>query len=253
MAKKGPKKKETRQIKAEEPSPARTFADSARPFPLWGKFLIGFVVLGQLAVLSIFCMGMIDVVDLLKKSVDPVFVKQQARTIADFADPLPAGFEYRMGFSVTSSGVVSIVYQPDQSEIMFGMLPEVESTARERVDSFVDNGIPNVTGAMKVEEKSTLEVGGRSFEYSRATASDGAKNSISVLIACTVLPNKRAILIFGRTPGSKFNMDAANKLFGAVRRFNVPDGKSTAEKSGVLNVPGDKSADPVKTAETPKP
>lgn len=222
MAKKGPKKKDVRQAKTSPPSVAPAFAETPRSFPLWAKLIIGFVVAGQIGVLSIFCSSMIGIVDLLKQSVDPVYVKKNALLIADFPDPLPKGFEYRMGFAVTSSGVVSIVYQPDQSEFMFGILPEIESSARERVDSFVDNGIPNVSGALKVVEKSTLTLAGKTFETSLATASDGGKNAISVLIGCAVLPNKRAILIFGRTPGNKFNMDKAKILFDSIHKFNVP-------------------------------
>lgn len=229
MAKKGPKKKEIRQTKVQAESPVPFSAN--RPFPLWAKLVIAFVVTGQLGLLFVFCTAMINVVDLLKQSVDPVYVKQNAKAIADFADPLPAGFEYRMGFAVTSSGVVSIAYKPDQSEFMFGAPPETDlTTARQRVDAFVENGIPNVAGTLKAEEKSTIEIAGRPFEYTRATSGGAPKDAVTVFIAATVLPNNRAILIFARTPGPKFNMDAARTLFAAVKKFNVPSGIDSAVK-----------------------
>lgn len=233
MAKK-PKKKDVRQLqaKAQTGSPP-SFAEAARPFPLWAKLLIAFVIVGQIGLLTFFCSAMIGMVDLLKQSVDPVYVKERARLIVELPDPLPKGFEYRMGFAVTSSGVVSIVYQPDQTEFMIGAPPEQDLTsARQRVDNFIENGIPNVTGTLKVEEKSTLDVGGKTFEFTRATAGDGGKNSTAVFIACTVLPNRRSILLFGRTPGSKFNQTAATVLFNSISKFNVPDGSDAAQKAG---------------------
>lgn len=242
MAKKGPKKKEIRQANAQAESPVSFSAP--RPFPLWAKILIALVITGQLGLLIVFCTGMINIVDLLKQSVDPVYVKQHAKAIADFADPLPAGFEYRMGFAVTSSGVVSIAYKPDQSEFMFGAPPETDlTTARQRVDAFVENGIPNVAGTLKAEEKSTVDIAGRTFEYTRATAGGAKKDAVTVFIAATVLPNNRAILIFARTPGPQFNMSAAKTLFAAVRKFNVPSGlESAAKPSASGNIAGSTEA-----------
>lgn len=223
MTKKGSRKKEKQNAKAD--AKTKEASPVSRGFPIWARILIVFVVLAQLGVVALASVSMGNIVQMIRQSMDPVFIKENAKNIAEFPEPLPQGFSFRMGTSLFNSSMVNVLYAPDQTEIMFGLLPKIENgdaSARQLVDGYAEKGIPNVTDELKIDEKKKMDIAGLPFEYVLGTNTDPSNKTSGIFIACSLLNDKRAVMIFARTPSAKFNMDAGKKLFESIKNFAPP-------------------------------
>ena len=250
MARKIPKKKESNNNNpAEKSRPISSSFDSAN-FPLWSKVLIGFMLTVQVGLVALLCSSMSNAVILIRQSMDPVYIRQRAVEIAEFQDPLPKGFSYRMGTSMFGSSMINILYEPEETDYMFGVLPQSDKldSARQMLDKYAQNGIPNIAEDLKVESQGQMSIGLQNFEYDIAS-SNTAGRPMSVLIACSIPIDRKPILLCVRTPDKKINMDVAKNFFGSIKKFNIgpaylPEG-TKPDSAGAKPVEKSKAGEPL--------
>lgn len=228
MAKKPKKKKEGKQ------SAEATVAVLSYPF--WAKFVVAVVIFSWCGFAALFSGGLYASVQFLQKATDPVYVAQKAKTVADFAYPLPDGFKYTFTGSMLNFNVVTVMYEPDGSVFVIGTKPIAEmktDDARKVVDNPGEFNLPYLYVDMKVESKGSMEVGGRTLEYVAGSATDQKERTMGSFIGCAMLKDKNsALIVYAITPDqpskpgevvearqTAFNLKAANKLFSAIKGF----------------------------------
>lgn len=233
MAKKPKKKKEEK--------PAQKTA-LPKPYPWWAKLLVCLSVLtfGGLAIF--FSLTVYSAVTMVRQAQDPVFIATALKSICKI-DTLPPGFKYQLAASVFGANMVYLVHEPDGSGFMLGVLPPTEKrdeNARVLADSMADQGIPSVARELKILDKGAIDVAGEKLEYVLGEAPDQSGNQIGGFIGCAILKDRRALLVYGVTPGKKnrekpaqengvklssetehsvFNMAVAKELFSSIKSF----------------------------------
>lgn len=231
MAKRPKVKKEQAELNS-EPDNSKKIAASTR-YPLWAKLIIACVLTGWLAFLGCFSYLLFACVQLLKVATNPAVVAQESRKIARFPDKLPEGFKYTFTGLPFSYSLMTVTYVPDATVFVIGTKPTSDlgtDDARKLVQNPKDFGLPNVYGEMNVESQGNLDVAGRKMEYVSGYSSNGKERAIGCFIGCAMLENKNALIVYAVTPvnpqddssanqKASFDLDAAKKLFAAIKGF----------------------------------
>ena len=212
------------------------------PYPIWARIVVALVLTGWLAFLGVSTYFGFGLVQLLKEATDPVLVARDARQIAQFPEPLPAGFKYTFTGIPFNYSLMTLAYVPDATVFVIGTKPTSDlgtDDAVKLVDNPKDFGLPNVYGDMKIEQKGELDLDGKKMQYVAGSSSNGRDHSIGCFIGCVMMPskdeknpaNKNALIVYAVTPGKigedspletkgvKFNLDAAKKLFASIKGF----------------------------------
>jgi hypothetical protein len=147
----------------------------------------------------------------------PQYQKSVAASVADFADPLPAGFKIESGTSVESLKAISFRNQPDNMWVVFNVR-DVKNDA-EKKDS--EETLKQEHNLEKYEEDAPqiLQIAGHSMEYrTRVTGSE--ENKMTVLDGVIEdVPNKFiSVTAGGKSP---FNFALFKQFTDAIRSFNT--------------------------------
>lgn len=196
--------------------------------PTWAKILIGIVV-GGIVIGAIAIGGLVWFVGkTVKEASDPVAVARTAKTIADFADPLPAGFKYVLALPLAGINFVTIEHESDKQVVTIVSYPKQEtSDAQQLVDRFYQAGIQSgaeKTAGGKLEDvkvRGTETVGGEPMPYLIGTLADKGGAKFEGFVGCVLPKGKtKTVIVYGMQPaGTGYNVESTKELLRSIKGF----------------------------------
>ena len=195
--------------------------------PTWAKVLIGLVaggmVIGILAIVG----GVWYFGNMMKQAQDPTAIAKTARQIAEFPDPLPQGYQYKLALPIAGINTVAIEHDPDKQMIMFVSYPQNDkSDPKKLIDEVYEKGFspPGQGGGGKIEEvksRGTELVGGAEMPYIVGSMTDKSGTKIEGMIGCVVSKDKgKTVLIYGMQPGEgAYRLDVTKDLLKTIKTF----------------------------------
>src|SRR5262249_41794075 len=197
--------------------------------PTWAKVLIGFVVFAIIA--GIIAVGGIIylVQDTVKKAQDPAIIAQTAKSIADFSEPLPAGYKFALALDMFGVKTVTVEHEPDKQTIIFMTAPQKEDTDPQAlVNKLFEAGIKTpgqpegASGRFEQEKlRGTETVGGEAMPYIVGSMADKSGTKLEGMVGAIVSKAKgKTVIVYGIQPGAAgYDMETTKKLLQTIKGF----------------------------------
>lgn len=197
--------------------------------PTWAKVLIGIVVFAIVGGI-IALVGLVYFVqDTIKKAQDPAMIARTARSIADFAEPLPAGYRFELGLDLFGVKTVTVEHDPDRQTLIFMTAPQKENMdAQALVNRLFAAGIkvpthPEAASGRFESEKlrGTDTVGGENMPYIVGTMTDKSGSKFEGMVGVVVSKARnKTIIVYGIQPGqSGYNLETTRTFLRTIKRF----------------------------------
>lgn len=197
--------------------------------PTWAKVLIGMVVFAIISGI-IAVVGLVYFVqDTVKKAQDPAVIAKTAREIAEFTEPLPAGYKFALALDMFGVKTVTVEHDSDKQTLIFMTAPPKEDMdANALVTKLFEAGIkapthPEAAGGRFDKEKSrgTETVGGEPMPYIVGTMSDKSGSKFEGLVGAIVSkPKHKTVIVYGIQPGDQgYNMETTRTLLKTIKGF----------------------------------
>lgn len=200
---------------------------SKKRLPLWANLLICVVVTVIVGVTySAFEFFML----VRQISIDatiPEKMAANARQIANFPEPLPAGYHYLMAADLIYMTLLVVEHDPDKQQIAFyclkGMLPQ-EQDAKSLLDRAYDVGINTVYTSAKFHElkgHGTEKIAAQQMPYLIGQFTDQTERKADGFVGCICL-NKAAknILIYSYPDRhNAYNQQVTMDLLRSIKGF----------------------------------
>ncbi len=191
--------------------------------PTWAKILIGLVVVGTIGVVAFLVGIVLFFGNMSKQATDPAYISRVVKSVAVVQDPLPQGFQYQMAIEIMGANMFIVNHKPDNLQLIMGMMPpsdKKEDSAESMTQELSRKGIPNVGTSFEVTGKGVETVAGEQMPYVLGTTQDKTGQKIEGLIgAILTKDHKKAILFYGISQKSPYNMDATKEFLGVIKSF----------------------------------
>lgn len=199
-----------------------------RGLATWAKWLIG--ILGTVLVLGLgsCCILGFFAYNTVKDATDPAKAKELAATMATIKDPLPERFEYKAGMNILDT-VSFVTIMDNTTEYSYSLVRMVtkdkeELSAEELVEELAEKGVPSGGSdsytKIKVQEKSSMEVGGVEMPYVLGVTENKGK-TVPALMG-VVIPKKENVLmliVFAPPKAKSLDVDQAKEFFSNITSF----------------------------------
>ena len=201
--------------------------------PSWALALIVFVIFIYSSIFIIGFKLILVAKDVLEQSVDPNKIKQIAQQIAKLPEPLPEGYQYRLGLDLGPLQMVTIEHVPDKQQLLLVAetgLDDLGDSSSEALKHIYDNGvnIPTNISAISahfVAQKSTgeVELAGKKMCYIVGELSDSRNKRLEGMVGCIEADKpklKRYVIIYALEPdGQPYSLDVTLKLLNSISGF----------------------------------
>jgi hypothetical protein len=197
----------------------------------WVKVLIGVMVIGTISIVGIIGAGVYFIGSSVKDLQDPAKIKATINSIAQFQDPLPAGWKFGMGLNVFGmTSVAQITNEKAKLNIMLLKLPRggKDATSEVVLNEYAEKGIPNVSGAssdtssapLSIKDKGKFTVAGEEVNFVSGESERGSEKFSQFIGMVAPKSNSSTILIQGTCLGSdSYNLEETKKLLSAIKSF----------------------------------
>jgi hypothetical protein len=191
--------------------------------PTWAKVVIGLVVVVILGVGGLIVGGIVFFQSVVKQSQDPVAMARVARAIAQFPDPLPAGYKLTMGIDLAGVKTVTVEHEADKQLLIMMSFPKKDKRdAQSIVNELYEHGVQTPQASAKFQEvksKGTEQVAGQDMPYISGVMTDSTGTKFEGLVACIVSKDKdETIFIYGiQQPGAPYNLEATMTFLKAIK------------------------------------
>jgi hypothetical protein len=184
--------------------------------PMWGKILLGIVILGFLGVVGLGFAGYMFFKDSF--AVDPAKISTMAEDIATIQQPLPAGFKWSMGTDFKVMKMV-IATAPDQQSIILLSVPTAEKSAQ---DLLGDPSLSSSSGTTMtdIEKSGTTTVAGLPMEYRLGTIQKKDGSTAKGYMGAVVDKSKhKSMLLIGVQPHGEYNLPETEQFLRGITAF----------------------------------
>ena len=190
------------------------------PLPAWAKIVLVLFVAGSATVVVLLLVAAAFVADLQKNARNPQRMAEVASHIARIDYPLPPDFSYEAAVPLFNWMSVILTYKPDRTIFYLVKMPNPNGVAASKLAEQFSKQSPSGLNPLNVSSSGKIMVGGQEMDYVQGSTADPT-GSVEQEMLGVIVPNQRkeSILIIGLTPGEKFNQQAADKLFSAIKGF----------------------------------
>ncbi|HEY9787209.1 MAG TPA: hypothetical protein V6D17_17600 [Candidatus Obscuribacterales bacterium] len=196
--------------------------------PLWSRIIIGLVIAAFSGTMIFASKCVFDIKELARLAVDPAYIAMCAGKIADFPEPLPEGYSYKVGLDLQpfQISIVTLEHAADQQQMVFfsvrDQTPDVD--AKSLLSRAYDYGINTPTASAHFTDlkmKGEITVAGETAPYMSGQLTDREGRKYEGLIAC-IRPKgqKKTILIYAlEPPGKPLNTDICFDLLKKIKKI----------------------------------
>jgi hypothetical protein len=190
--------------------------------PTWAKILIGLVIAGTVLLVAVVIGGFVLIGNIQKDATNPAYIEKVTKSIVDI-QALPPGYNYQMALDIGGLKTVVFQHKPDGTQITLVHFPQASTkTSEEMTTELVDKGFPaqGASGKFEVTSKGTETVAGQPMSYVLGTATNRTGTKEPGMIGTVISPDKtKTLMIYGSTPGDKYNMDATKAFLSSIKGF----------------------------------
>jgi hypothetical protein len=204
-----------------------TSAEPKTGMPKWLKIVL--IVGGVFVISSVGLMAALFFVGttMVKDAQDPAKIKQVVASFMTVKDPLPDGYEYKLGADIFGNKIVALNNADKDLKIVIGNLKQVDDlTDPEKVINKLSQhssaagqgGHSNVK--FESEKKGSETVGGRKMDYAVGKAvDDKTQQSSQVFIGLFQPTDKGTVAIFGSTSKEKYDMESTDEFLKSIEKI----------------------------------
>jgi len=209
-------------------------------YPPWAKLIVAVASAVCLAAAVAFTFSVQTFVSMVRQANDPVLIAQNLKKIAAI-DKLPPGFDCQLAVSSLGYGALTLVYKPDETNLMLFTLPADKrlGDARELADRMTERGIPTISDDFRVSHKDATDFSRHKLEYNLGNATNMQGITGGGLIGCAELSDKRVLLVYGWTP-------AGREAKPASAAANPPTSQEPTSKGAQVTAPASFDLDALK-------
>jgi hypothetical protein len=185
-----------------------------RNVPTWMKVVIGAIslLLGLVVGLAIVVGGF------MLKANDPNYKKEIAMGIAEFPDPLPAGFTYGTATDVANINTVLINHSPEQMDISISEIDITDPTVKKALDNNFE--MKNDSSTFQKHDSGTLEVANHTLEYKTGSQTLGTAKIAMLEGRITDIPDKFISIQALSNNKGDFNLPLFKTITDSIKSLN---------------------------------
>lgn len=187
--------------------------EKKRNIPTWMK-----VVISAFSLLLGILIGLAIVVGVfLFKENDPNHKKDIAMAIAEFPDPLPAGFTYGTATDLSNIRTVILNHSPEQMDISISEINVTDPTLKKALDDNFEMKTDSST--FEEKDKGTLAIANHNLEYKTGLRTNGT-DKIAILDGrITDLPDKFISIKAFSNSTETFNLPLFKTMTDSIKSF----------------------------------
>lgn len=205
-----------------------------RSLPVWARIIVSLVVATLVGVGYGAVRGVSMMQQMARDSCDPQKQRLISRNVADFPDPLPAGYSIDKAISIgmpmlaaSAKDILVIKHAPDNLSIQLFSDPQAEPSDATDARNFLDRAIevssigypaPKIQA---VKSKGQTTICGQEMAYIVGEFKDPQERKIEGMIGCICIKDKnKTILIYAvEPPATSFNLETVMSLLKSVKSF----------------------------------
>ncbi|MDR3613916.1 MAG: hypothetical protein P4L53_10120 [Candidatus Obscuribacterales bacterium] len=204
-----------------------TNAEPKAGMPKWLKIVL--IVGGVFVVGTVGLMGALFFVGatMVKDAQDPAKIKQVVSTFMTVKEPLPDGYEYKLGADLFGNKIVALNNSDKDLKIVIGDLKQVDdlndpekviNKLSQHSNAAGQGGRSNVKFVS--EKKGSETVGGRKMDYAIGKAvDDKTQRTTQVFIGLFEPTEQGTVAIFGSTSKEKYDMEGTDTFLKAIEKI----------------------------------
>jgi hypothetical protein len=203
-----------------------TKPEQAYVLPTWSKLLIGVVVL---ALAGTFALGLAVIFEVKKMGVkmkDPKAIAAAAKKIGAFPEPLPSGFQYKIGIDLDplESAMVAVEHEPDKQLLIFSRIPG-NIDGKELLDYGYQAGPNMVVVTAKfidLEKRGSLKIGSYEIPYMIGHVEDMTRERGEGFVGALQVgknPTKNILIYAFQTGKVPYNQQITMDLLNSIKSF----------------------------------
>lgn len=195
--------------------------------PKWLKIvlIVGAVLvvgtIGLIVALGFFVGGVV------KDAQDPVKIKQVASSFMTVKDPLPEGFEYKMGLDIMGNKIIALDNDAQDLKLVIGDLKQADDLddPEKVINKLSQHSATASSGAhtsvkFSSEKKGTETVGGRKMSYAIGKTTDEKRNKTSQVFIGLFEPTPQGtVAIFGSTQKDAYDLEGTETFLKSVEKI----------------------------------
>jgi hypothetical protein len=191
--------------------------------PVWAKILIALVIVGIVGGTTLAISAVVFMQKVHHDSTDPQMIAKAAGAIATFAEPLPKGYKYLLGYqnAMPKFALLTINHEGGQSLMLLKYSARDDVNADTLVDRTYETGFSTPQAFAKFESvinKGTLEVGGDKMPYLLGNMTDQEGHKLQGLFACVVKKKDHDVVcLYGIQPGGAYDMEVTEGLLMTIK------------------------------------